>query len=80
MTVLYILAAWIVMNVLFAAGMYFRPVRKAAPGSPERRVTEADVRVPAWNRRDVPGRIGSPALAGKILLFALWLNDRRRPV
>lgn len=91
-TALYMLAGWMLLNVLFAAGMYFRPVRKAAPNG---RVPDTDTstvqetlnsrtgssgQVPTWNRSEIPSRIGQPGLVGKVLFFGLWLSGRRHPV
>src|SRR5260370_8558593 len=39
-TALYIFSGWLLFNVLFAVGMYFRPVRKRAAGSTDDRTLE----------------------------------------
>jgi hypothetical protein len=59
-TFLYVLAAWLVFNAVFALGMYFRPKRPtmAKDGRPNAISSERSVTL------------------SKVLFFGLWLNDR----
>ena len=61
-TFLYVLAAWLIFNTIFALGMYFRPTRK----SPNNAVAGA-----VGEPRD-----GRSVKLSKILFFGFWLNDR----
>ncbi|MFB9268759.1 hypothetical protein ACFFWD_37570 [Bradyrhizobium erythrophlei] len=78
-TILYILVGWVALNVLFAAGMYFRPVRKLASTSSELERSDAGEGL-TRKRSDVPAAIGSSTAVGKVLLFGLWLGDRQHLV
>ena len=83
-TFLYVIAGWVLFNVVVAVGMYFRPVRKPGPDntSPSRELAkqpcnDASVSSP---RRDAVAEHSNPLPAGvtKLLFFGFWLNDRVR--
>jgi hypothetical protein len=70
---LYFLGGWVLLNILFAVGMFFRPRRRRSVGSPSG---------PAAARaRETDGSGASPrqpAMLERLLLFGLWLGDNRR--
>jgi hypothetical protein len=83
-TFLYVIAAWVLFNIVVAVGMYFRPVRKSGPdnASPSRELAkqpnnDASISSP---RRDAVAEHSNPLPAGvtKLLFFGFWLNDRVR--
>ena len=83
-TFLYVIAGWVLFNIVVAVGMYFRPVRKPGPDntSPSREFAkqpydDASVSSP---RRDAVAEHSNPLPAGvtKLLFFGFWLNDRVR--
>lgn len=71
---LYFLGGWVLLNTLFAVGMYFRPRRRRSVGSPSDPVMAARARE-AEGRAVSPRR---PAMLERLLLFGLWLGDNRR--
>src|SRR5258708_20489357 len=89
-TALYIFSGWLLFNVLFAVGMYFRPVRKRAAGSTDDRTLEPGSKTRArfseadehssndlGTQRSIPGfltRNGRPAAVGKGFFFGRWLT------
>src|SRR5258708_24551814 len=90
-TALYIFSCWLLFNVLFAVGMYFRPVRKRAAGSTDDRTLEPGSNTRArfseadqhssndlGTQRSIPGlrrRNGGPAALSKVLFFGFCLTD-----
>lgn len=83
-TFLYVIAGWVLFNIVVAVGMYFRPVRKRGPDNPNasparesarQAADEASVRLP---QRDAVAREGKPLPAAltRLLFFGFWLNDR----
>jgi hypothetical protein len=59
-TALYIFSGWLLFNVLFAVGMYFRPVRKRAAGSTDDRTLEPGSNTRArFSEADQKWRAGS---------------------
>lgn len=81
-TFLYVMAGWVLFNVVVAVGMYFRPVRKPGPDNPNtppmrelagQPSDEANLRSP--QRNAVAGK-PLPAAVTKLLFFGFWLNDR----
>lgn len=83
-TFLYVIAGWVLFNIVVAVGMYFRPVRKSGPdnASPSRELAkqpcnDASIGSP---RRDAVTEHSNPLPAGltKLLFFGFWLNDRVR--
>jgi len=84
---LYLLGGWLLLNVLFAVGMYFRPKRKkpleylsepspAEPGQPGESASVSRDRASAGADENAY----RPAMVVRLLLFGLWLNDRRHSV
>lgn len=73
-TLLYLVAGWLLLNVLFAVGMYFRPRRKGATES-QARLAQTENPLGEGN---LPGRAGirQPFLV-RLLLFGVWLGDNR---
>jgi hypothetical protein len=89
-TFVYVVAGWFLFNIAFAAGMYFRPVRKR-PGSPdggvEKSSRDAGVEAPGLTpvrlrqpSNTLTGQYVSPQPRGaaKLLLFGFWVGDRLR--
>jgi hypothetical protein len=83
-TFLYVIAGWVLFNIVVAVGMYFRPVRKSGPenASSSRELakhpnSDASISSP---RRDAVAEHSNPLPAGvtKLLFFGFWLNDRVR--
>ncbi|WP_426442321.1 hypothetical protein [Bradyrhizobium genosp. P] len=85
-TVLYVMAGWVLLNLAFAVGMYFRPIRKRpmAPSNElERSAGDANV---APNMTIAPLRQPTviehishkPENAAGLLLFGFWLGDELR--
>ena len=86
-TALYIFSGWLLFNVVFAVGMYFRPVRKRAAGSTDDYTLEPVSNPRSFDdlgaQRRVPGLRkgnGGPAALSKVLFFGFWLRDRRGSV
>jgi hypothetical protein len=85
-TFLYVIGGWILFNVVVAVGMYFRPVRKKKPDSPNtaplREPTErsSDDASSGSPPRDAVAEYGKPLPASltRLLFFGYWLNDRVR--
>src|SRR5260370_30780424 len=91
-TALYIFSGWLVFNVLFPVGMYFRPVRKRAAGSTDdctlepgsntrARFSEADQHSSndLGTQRSIPGlrrRNRGPSALNKVMFFRFCLSDR----
>jgi hypothetical protein len=82
-TFLYVIAGWVLFNIVVAVGMYFRPVRKSGPDTSSSRElakhpnSDASISSP---RRDAVAEHSNPLPAGvtKLLFFGFWLNDRVR--
>src|SRR5258708_8178746 len=90
-TALYIFSGWLLFNVLFAVGMYFRPVRKRAAGSTDDRTLEPGSNTRArfseadqhssndlGTQRSIPGlrrRNGGAGRFGKELFFGFFAPD-----
>jgi hypothetical protein len=82
-TFLYVIAGWVLFNIVVAVGMYFRPVRKPKPDNPP---SQELTRQPSndasdgSSRRDAVAGHSSPLPAGvtRLLFFGFWLNDRVR--
>src|SRR5260370_23714063 len=88
-TALYIFSGWLLFNVLFAVGMYFRPVRKRAAGSTDDRTLEPGSNTRArfseadqhssndlGTQRSIPGlrrRNGGPGAFNEVLVLRFWL-------
>jgi hypothetical protein len=70
-TLFYVVAGWLLFNILFALAMYFRPVRKSSVDSEGHHVSEAGANA------SPPKRNKPPASWSRILLFGFWLNDGR---
>lgn len=85
-TFLYVIAGWVLFNIVVAVGMYFRPVRKSGPDSPNAAPSRELARQPGNDastgspRRDAVTKHGNPLPAGltRLLFFGFWLNDRVR--
>lgn len=85
-TFLYVIAGWVLLNIVVAVGMYFRPVRKPAPNdpttSPSRELAQrpSDGGSVGTLRRDAVTEHGKPLPAGltRLLFFGFWLNERVR--
>ena len=85
-TFLYVIAGWVLFNIVVAVGMYFRPVRKLAPDNPDASPSQ-DLTEPSHDasngssRRDAVVEHSNPLPAGitRLLFFGFWLNDRVRP-
>ena len=83
-TFLYVIAGWVLFNIVVAVGMYFRPVRKPGPDntSPSRELAKQPSNDASINspRRDAVAEHSNPLPAGvtKLLFFGFWLNDRMR--
>lgn len=85
-TFLYVIAGWVLLNIVVAVGMYFRPVRKPAQNSPttspSRELTQrpSDGVSVGTPRRDAVTEHGKPLPAGltRLLFFGFWLNERVR--
>jgi hypothetical protein len=84
-TLFYILVLWLLFNVVFALGMYFRPTRKAEVGSPNnlapqvRREPFVGGSAPP-NVEAIPVENRQPAWFSRILFFGMWLSARRPSV
>jgi hypothetical protein len=91
-TVLYLFLGWLLFNVVFAAGMYFRPTRKPAVDSTEGSESGSHVRprfpdvvelVLDEGALAVRGtaslrKISSqPSALSRIMFFGFWLGARR---
>ena len=94
-TVFYLFLGWLIFNVVFAAGMYFRPTRKAPADSHEGAESRSNVRP---RRPDIvelvidddalaaPGtaslrRINPwSAALSRTMFFGFWLGDRRHSI
>jgi hypothetical protein len=89
-TIFYVLSGWLLFNVVFAVGMYFRPTRKPALGPADRSEMCSDVRpqlskagdglVDAAAEQSAPDSqkgIARPAILSRVLFFGFWLNDHR---
>ena len=82
-TFLYVIAGWVLFNIVVAVGMYFRPVRKSGPDNPgasqelTRLSNDASIGSP---RPDSVAEHSNPLPAGvtRLLFFGFWLNDRVR--
>ena len=82
MTLLYVLAGWFVFNIVFAIAMYFRPVRRPNPASPENpaKPHAADSSVPVGERplQLVASGGSKPSIVSRVLFFGHWLSERVR--
>ena len=86
-TFLYLMAGWFLFNLVFAVGMYFRPVRNRPPAPNDdgdqlsRDVAEASgiSSVRLRQQSDAAHLFPEPGGAGKLLLFGFWLGNRLRP-
>lgn len=69
---LYFLGGWLLLNILFAVGMFFRPTRKRPVGS-------APDQAAAHSGDPKTGDHGQrrPTGAVRLLLFGIWLGDNR---
>ena len=85
-TFLYVIAGWVLFNIVVAVGMYFRPVRKPGPDNPNASPSP-ELAKQLYNgasssspRRDAVAEHGNPLPAGvtRLLFFGFWLNDRVR--
>ena len=83
-TFLYVIAGWVLFNIVVAVGMYFRPVRKPGPDNPgasqeltRQLSNDASIGSP---RHDAVAEHSHPLPAGvtRLLFFGFWLNDRVR--
>jgi hypothetical protein len=91
-TAFYLFLSWLIFNVVFAAGMYFRPTRKPAVDSNEG--SESDLKVRQRPSDTVELVLDDDALAARgtaslrsinpwplalsrIIFFGFWLGDRR---
>ena len=92
-TALYLLLGWLLFNVLFAAGLYLRPTRKRPVDSDEALTLRLNVRpqisvvTVAFDDAKTERGFASlrkeskrPAFLSRVLLFGLWLFDRRHSV
>ena len=85
-TFLYVIAGWVLFNIVVAVGMYFRPVRKPAPDNPNASPSQDLTTQPihdasnSSSRRDAVVQHSNPLPAGltRLLFFGFWLNDRVR--
>ena len=85
-TFLYVIAGWVLFNIVVAIGMYFRPVRKQGPDNPNASPSRELARQPSNDasigspRRDAVAEHSNPLPAGvtKLLFFGFWVNDRVR--
>lgn len=85
-TFLYVIAGWVLFNIVVAVGMYFRPVRKREPENPNVSSSRELAKQPnngasiVSPRRDAVAEHSNPLPAGvtKLLFFGFWLNDRVR--
>jgi len=85
-TFLYVIAGWVVFNIVVAVGMYFRPVRKPGPDNPNVSPSRQLAKQPGNDasigspRRDAVVEHSNPLPAAftKLLFFGFWLNDRVR--
>jgi hypothetical protein len=85
-TFLYVIAGWVLFNIVVAVGMYFRPVRKPGPENPDMSPSRELAKHPnddasiASPRRDAVAEHSPPLPAGltRLLFFGFWLNDRVR--
>lgn len=90
---LYFLGGWLLLNVLFALGMYFRPTRRKPVDPSSNQVTSNQVTAgsgdplgPGELLEVARGRAAietgadgqrRPAAVVRLLLFGLWLGDNR---
>ena len=94
-TVFYLFLGWLIFNVVFAAGMYFRPTRKAPAASHEGAESGSNARprrpdaVELVLDDDVLAARGTaslrrinpwPVALSRIMFFGLWLGDRRHSI
>lgn len=85
-TFLYVIAGWVLFNIVVAVGMYFRPVRKPeldhpnASPSQELAGQSSNNASNGSSRRDAVAEHSKPLPAGitRMLFFGFWLNDRVR--
>ena len=94
-TAFYLFLGWLLFNVVFAAGMYFRPTRKPAVDSSEGSESGLNVRqrppgtVELVLDDDALAAHGTASLRGinpwssalsRIIFFGVWLGERRHSV
>ena len=85
-TFLYVIAGWVLFNIVVAVGMYFRPVRKPGPDNTNASQSRELARQPSNDasngspRLDAVAEHSNPLPAGvtRLLFFGFWLNDRVR--
>ena len=92
-TVFYLLGCWLLVNIVFALAMYFRPVRKPSVGSDSHHISEPGSIAPSQLSNageetfdTLAGRSGrgsqeknkGPTGLSKVLFFGFWLSDGRR--
>ena len=85
-TFLYVIAGWVLFNIVVAVGMYFRPIRKPEPDNPNASPSREPAKQPSndasngSSRRDAIAEHSNPLPAGvtRLLFFGFWLNDRMR--
>lgn len=82
-TFLYVIAGWVLFNIVVAVGMYFRPVRKPEPDNPN---ASELIKQPSKDASsgsppsDAVAEHSKPLPAGitRLLFFGFWLNERVR--
>jgi hypothetical protein len=94
-TAFYLFLGWLIFNVIFAAGMYFRPTRKPAVDSNESSESGLNVRrrppdsVELVLDDDALAARGTASLRSinpwssalsRIVFFGFWLGDRRHSI
>lgn len=91
-TAFYLFLGWLIFNIVFAAGMYFRPTRKPAVDSSEGSESGSNVRprfpdtvelvldddaVAARGTASLRRISPRPSTLSRIMFFGFWLGDRR---
>jgi hypothetical protein len=94
-TAFYLFLGWLIFNIVFAAGMYFRPTRKPAVDSNEGSESGSNVRPRLSDTVELV--LDDDALAAsatvslrrinpwssalsRIIFFGFWLGDRRHSI
>ncbi len=94
-TAFYLFLGWLIFNIVFAAGMYFRPTRRASVDSHEGPESGLNARprrpdtVELVFQDDALAARGAaslrrinpwPSALSRIIFFGFWLGDRRHSI
>lgn len=91
-TLFYVLGCWLLVNIIFALAMYFRPVRKPCVDSDSHPISEPGSIAPSQlsnagegtfdtlaggSGPGSPEKNKGPTALSKVLFFGFWLSDGR---